>query len=169
MKKKIQRIFISFSKIPMPIVLLFVCILAYGLLVPWLGFYLDDWYIVLFQKYFGSHDFSLFFRGDRPLFAYIYQIFVPIFRDSKLGWQIFAVAAHALASITFWWFLLKLMPRRRKLAAVAALLFAIYPGFQFHWFSVMYSQAYMIQAFYFLSYILMIDAIQKRKTKIINM
>lgn len=150
----------------MPVALIFVCILAYGLLVPWLGFYLDDWYIVLYQKYFGPHDFSLFFRGDRPLFAYIYQIFVPIFRDSKLGWQIFAVAAHALASITFWWFLLKLMPQRRKLAAVAALLFAIYPGFQFHWFSVMYSQAYMIQVLYFLSYILMIDAIQKKKTKI---
>lgn len=150
------------SRIPVPLLLLIVCILAYGLLIPWLGFYLDDWYIVLFQKVFGATDFSPFFKGDRPLFAYIYQVFVPIFRDSKFGWQLFAVIAHALAAISYWGLLRKLFPERKTLVTVATFLFAVYPGFQMHWFSVMYSQAYIINVIYFLSFILMIDSIQKK-------
>jgi hypothetical protein len=142
-----------------------VCILTYGLLIPWLGFYLDDWYIVLFQKYFGPENFSLFFINDRPLFAYVYDVFVPLFRDSKLGWQIFDLLAHVLAASCFWWVLIKIMPSRRKLATIAALFYAVYPGFQFSWFSVMYSQVFMLYAIYFLSYILMINAIKAKKRK----
>lgn len=161
-KKINQQITTGFSKIPEPIILALVCILAYGLLIPWLGFYLDDWYIVLFQKVFGATDFTDFFRGDRPLFAYIYQVFVPIFRDSILGWQIFALVTHSLAVITFWYLLRRLMPERGTLVFIASLLFAVYPGFQFHWFSVMYSQAYVLNVFYFFSFILMIGSIQKK-------
>lgn len=152
--------------IPMPIWILIFCILAYGLLIPWLGFYLDDWYIVLYQKYFGAGNFSAFFENDRPLFAYVYDVFVPVFRDSKIAWQIFTLFTHALAASSFWWLLIKLMPSRRKLAAVAALLFTVYPGFQFHWFSVMYGQVFMLYAIYFLSYILMINAVRAVRGKV---
>ncbi|MBA4384145.1 MAG: hypothetical protein C0410_05365 [Anaerolinea sp.] len=140
--------------------------LSYGLLIPWLGFYLDDWYIILFQKYFSAENFQLFFKEDRPLFGYVYQVFVPIFKDSRIGWQLFAVFSHALAAVCFWFLLRKVMPQRRKLAAVGALFFAVYPGFQFHWFSVMYSQVYMLFAVYFLSFILMIEGARREKGRI---
>lgn len=165
MKTLIIKVAKFAASLPMPIVLLGVCILAYGLLIPWLGFYLDDWYIVLFQKYFGAKQFSQFFELDRPLFGYVYQIFVPIFKDSRIAWQIFAVLAHTLAASCFWWLLVKLMPSRRRLAATAALFFVVYPGFQFHWFSVMYSQVFMLMAVYFLSYILMIESVKAEKRR----
>ena len=155
------------SRIPMPLWLLGICILAYGLLVPWLGFYLDDWYIVLYQKYIGANDFSQFFAQDRPFFGYVYQIFVPIFKDSKIGWQIFAVFSHALAACCFWWLLIKLMPNRRALTTAAALFFTVYPGFQMHWFSVMYSQVFVLMAVYFLSFILMIESVSKKNGKVL--
>lgn len=151
------------NRIPEPVSILLICILTYGLLAPWLGFYLDDWYIILFQKYFGAGQFSLFFKGDRPLFGYIYQFFMAIFRDSKIGWQLFAVFAHALAAIVYWWLLVKIMPARRKLAFVAALFFVVYPGFKFHWFAVMYSQAYILYAIYFASFIFMIEAVKRER------
>lgn len=154
------------SKLPAPLIFFMVCFLAYGLLIPWLGFYLDDWYIILFQKYFGSGNFSLFFENDRPLFAYVYDIFVPIFKDSKLAWQIFVLITHTLAVSCFWWLLIKLMPTNRKLALVAALFFAVYPGFQFHWFSVMYGQVFLLYAVYFLSYILMVYAVNAERRKL---
>jgi hypothetical protein len=166
-KRIFNRISTILSQVPIPLILLGVCVLTYGLLIPWLGFFLDDWYIILFQKHFGAGDFSLFFKQDRPLFAYVYNIFVPIFRDSKIGWQIFTLFTHALAASCFWWLLIRVMPSRKKLAVIAALLFSVYPGFQVHWFSVMYGQVFMLYAIYFLSFILMIDAIEKKKGRII--
>ena len=163
MKKMLLRLRDWISHIPTPVMLTAVCILSYGLLIPWLGYYLDDWYIVLYQKYFGAGDFTSFFNQDRPLFAYVYQVFVPIFRDSKIAWQIFALFSHSLAAICFWWLLTKLMPSRKTLSAVTALFFAVYPAFQFHWFAVMYSQVFMLLAIYFLSYILMIESIRARR------
>ncbi len=167
MKRVVERILSIGSRVPIPIVLLGTCTLAYGLLIPWLGFYLDDWYIVLFQKYFGALQFSQFFAQDRPLFGYVYQVFVPIFKDSRVAWQMFAVLTHALAGCCFWWLLIKLMPSRKKLAATAALFFVVYPGFQFHWFSVMYSQVFMLLAIYFVSYILMIEAVNAKKRSVL--
>ena len=160
-------LFKSFSKIPMPLALLIVCTLAYGLLIPWLGFFLDDWYIVYFQKLFGAENFNIFFQGDRPFFTYVYQVFTPIFRDSILGWQLFALFAHTLVSVCFWYLLTILMPGQKKLAAITALFFAVYPGFQFHWFSVQYSQAFMLFAIYLLSFILMVEAVRKEHGKIV--
>lgn len=147
----------------MPLNLLALCVLAYGLMIPWQGFYLDDWYIVLYQKYFGAGNFSQFFAQDRPLFGYVYQVFVPLFRDSRLAWQLFALAAHALAASMFWLLLNRLFPTQKKLAAIAAMLFAVYPGFQFHWFSVMYSQVFMMLSVFFLSFILMIESLKPGK------
>lgn len=138
-------------------------VLAYGLLIPGLGFYLDDWYIIYYEKIFGAREFVQFFRNDRPFFAYVYMLFVPIFKDSALAWQIFTVATHTLAGITFWLLLKKLLPKHEFLAACAAAFFIVYPGFKFHWFSVMYSQIFFLLAIYFLSYIFMIEGMQKER------
>ncbi len=141
-------------------------VLAYGLLIPGMGFYLDDWYIIYYQKVFGAGEFIQFFGNDRPFFAYIYMLFVPIFRDSALAWQIFTVATHALAGIAFWYLLKKLLPGHDFLTACAAAFFIVYPGFKFHWFSVMYSQVFILMAVYFLSYILMIMGMEHPKGRV---
>jgi hypothetical protein len=152
---------------PVPLAILGVCILAYGLLTPKLGFYMDDWYIVLYQKIFGAGDYSRFFANDRPLFAYVYNVFVPIFKDSQLGWQLFAVFSHALAGVVFWRLLTMLFPTQKRFTAIASLLLVVYPGFKFHWFAVMYSQIFMLLAVYFLSYILMIYAVKRPRGRIL--
>ncbi|MFH2038422.1 MAG: hypothetical protein ABIJ65_03205 [Chloroflexota bacterium] len=145
------------------LVLLVVCILAYGVLVLWLGFYLDDWYIIWFYKSYGGLKFLEYFQNDRPLFAYVYMIFVPIFRDSRLAWQVFALLTHWLAAYTFWLVLQQVMRDRKQLTLAAAILFAVYPGFKFHWFSVMYSQMFLLYAVYFLSYLFMVRAVTEEK------
>jgi hypothetical protein len=149
-----------------PLGLLATCILAYGVLAPWLGFYLDDWYIIYYQKLFGAGGFINFFRGDRPLLAYVYMVIVPILRDSRIGWQLFAVFTHWLAVVSFWYLLVILMPKQKTTASIVAFLFAVYPGFQFQWFSVMYSQVYLLMSVYFLSYILMVLAVKKEHGKV---
>lgn len=166
MKAIFQKLLYLFGRIPFPVTILGVCVLTYGLLFAWQGFYLDDWYIVYFNEHFGAGEFLQFFKNDRPFFAYVYMVFVPIFKDSRIGWQLFALFTRFLASLSFWWLLIKLIPNHRRLISIATLLFTVYPGFQFHWFAVMYSQLYVLMSFYFLSYVFMIKAVKEPKFKI---
>ena len=151
------------NKYIFPGFLLVVTILAYGLFTFKQGFYLDDWYITLYQKYFGATGFIKFFQEDRPFLGYVYRIFLPIFKDSPVAWQIFALFTRWLATLTFWGVLNQLFPSVKKLWKWAAILFLVYPGFQFHWFAIMYSQVYLLMAVYFASYFFMFKAVTGRK------
>jgi hypothetical protein len=160
----INRKYVDYLSVPFG--LLVICFLAYGVLAPWLGFYLDDWYIIYCQKLFGAGGFINFFKGDRPLLAYVYMVIVPILKDSRIGWHLFAVFTHWLAVVSFWYLLMILMPKQKTTVSIVAFLFAVYPGFQFQWFSVMYSQVYLLMSVYFLSYILMVLAFKKEHGKV---
>lgn len=155
-----------FRRIPVWFLFVILGIITYGLLISKMGFYLDDWYIVLFQKYFGAGHFAEFFKGDRPFFGFVYDIFVPIFKDSRIGWQLFALATHILTAIVFWYLLELLAPKHKWFNVIAGLFFLVYPGFKFHWFSVMYSQVFFLYAVYFLSFVLMVRAISANKARV---
>jgi hypothetical protein len=129
-----------------PIVLLGIAVITYGLFIPWLGFYLDDWYIVWFRHFFGSSAFTEFFSQDRPFLSWIYIVLTPLMGDSPITWQIFAVFTRWILGLAFWDLLKQIWPEYKFEAAVGALLYTVFPGFQFHWFSVQYSQVYLIEA-----------------------
>ena len=160
---KSLRPFANSNKYVFPGILLVLTVLAYGLFTFKQGFYLDDWYITLYQKYFGASGFIKFFQEDRPFLGYVYRIFLPIFKDSPVAWQIFALFTRWLATLTFWGVLNQLFPAVNKLWKWAAILFLVYPGFQFHWFAIMYSQVYLLMAVYFASYFFMFKAVTGRK------
>ena len=134
-----------------PLILLGVILVAYGLFIPWLGFYLDDWYIVWFRHFFGSQAFSQFFAQDRPFLSWIYILITPILGDSPIAWQSFGVITRWLLGLAAWDLFKQIWPRQEKEAALGALFFSIFPGFQFHWFSVQYSQLYLVEAGMFFS------------------
>jgi hypothetical protein len=158
----IQKTFQFLKKHSFPIFLLGLAIITYGLWAFSMGFFLDDWYIVLYQKYFGGSGFLQFFSEDRPFLGYVYVVFLPIFKDSPAAWQLFAVLTRWLATFAFWQISSLLFPDFKKLWKWAAVLFLVYPGFQFHWFAIMYSQAYFLLSVYFLSYFFMYWAIRQR-------
>jgi len=145
--------------------LLAICGLSYGFTAGKLGFALDDWYIIWTYRTFGAAKYVAFFQGDRPLFSFIYRIFIPIIKDSPLSWQLFAIFTKWLASLTLWALLRMLLPKKKWFAYAVAALFAVYTGFKFHYFAVMYAQNYAIFAIYFLSYIFMILAVRNPKQR----
>lgn len=147
--------------------LLVLALLSYAFTTGRMGFFLDDWYIVWTYRTFGVEKFTKFFAGDRPLFSYIYRFFIPIFKDSQVAWQIFAIFTKWLSALTFWVLLRFLFPKKYWFTFAVAALFMVFPGFKFHYFSIMYGQNYAIFTVYFLSYIFMILAYQRPKQKVL--
>jgi hypothetical protein len=83
--------FPRFTPRSVPIVLLLVCLAGFGLLIPWLGFYQDDWYQIWFERAFGSGVFVNFFAIERPFIAFITMLTTPLVGSAPLNWQIFGL------------------------------------------------------------------------------
>lgn len=143
--------------------LLLICLLSYGISIGQFGYFLDDWYIIWTYTTLGVDKFVEFFKADRPLFSIVYRIIIPIIKDSPLSWQIFAIFTKWLSAISLWALLKLLLPKRDFFTYAISALFAVYPGFKFHHFVVMYGQNYLILSFYLLSYILMIKGLEKTR------
>ena len=156
----VSRINALARKLWFPFLLLLLTILTYGLLTFRQGFYLDDWYIILFKEKLGNEGFLLYFSKDRPFLSYPYVALMAIFGESAASWAIFALIMRWITTCTFWQLLNKLFPEKKKLWMWAAVLFAVYPGFRFHWFAIMYAFAYIFLTFYFLSFLGMAKALE---------
>lgn len=146
-------------KLWFPFFLLLLTILTYGLLTYRQGFYLDDWYIILFKEKLGNQGFMLYFSQDRPFLSYPYVLLMAVFGESAVNWAIFALVMRWVTTCTFWQLLNKLFPDQKKLWIWATVLFAVYPGFRFHWFAIMYAFGYIFLTFYLLSFFAMAKAL----------
>jgi hypothetical protein len=106
-----------------------VAALCYGLLLPWLGFYRDDWYQIWAGTTLGPGSIVTLFSIDRPVMGYTYAATFFALRDSALAWQIYALTLRLLGAIGALWLFRRLWPGRPFLTTSAALLFLVYPGF----------------------------------------
>jgi hypothetical protein len=129
-----------------PIMLLFVTIVTYGLLIPWLGFYWDDWPMVWFLHTLGPLEFKSVFAIDRPILAWTYMITTPILGVRPINWQVFGLICHWLSAVSVFWTLRTIWPRRPQEAKWIAFLFLVYPGFSQHSISLIYSHYFLILA-----------------------
>jgi hypothetical protein len=144
-----------------PIAFLLICFLSYGLLIPWLGFYMDDWYLMWFSKMFGPLEFIRYFSQDRPFLSGIYILTSAILGQSPLVWQIFAIISRWVAVLSFWWMCKQVWPAKIRQVTWAALIFAIYPGFKQQWMAVMFSHGLLLEALYLVSFGSLIYALRK--------
>jgi hypothetical protein len=104
-------------------------ILSYGILIPQLGFYRDDWYMLLAGQSEGAQGIINLFSIDRPLIGYIYALDYAMLGSSVLGWHLYALFLRLLGSIGFFYLLRAIWPDKKFETAIAAMLFAVYPGF----------------------------------------
>lgn len=112
-----------------PVVLLLLCVLSYGLLIPWLGFYWDDWPAMWVLHSQGGEGLRAYTAADRPFLGWIYAMTGPVFGEGPLSWHLLALVARWMSSVALWWCLRGLWPARAGANATAACLFAVYPGF----------------------------------------
>ncbi len=145
-----------------PVALLAVCVLSYGMLVTRLGYYWDDWTAVWYIRFLGPGSFQSAYAGDRPLLAWVVTLTTSLLGwASPLAWQIFGVLARWLFVLAFWWALLALWPKKLAQITAAALLFAVYPGFNQQFIAITYSNGFIVSAIFMASLGAMLWAFRK--------
>lgn len=141
-----------------PFALLIPLILAFGLLIPWLGFYWDDWPVLLTSQLQGAEGFLEFYQYDRPVSAWTYIVTMPLLGQHPVAWHIFTLLLRWLTTACLWWTLVGLWPQRRSLATWTAALFAVYPVFTQQSIAVAYSQHWICYLLYTFSMGAMVQA-----------
>jgi len=144
-----------------PLALLVYCFISFGLLIPWLGFYWDDWPSIYYLHVLGPKGFIDAFAGDRPTLGWLFMVTSTIIGESTIAWQVFGLITRWLCSLAFWWALRSFWPRYTRQATWAAFLFAAYPGFLQQYIAVTYSQTWLVLTAYFVSVGLMGEAVRK--------
>lgn len=134
-----------------PIALLGLTLLSYGLRIEQLGFYWDDWPYLWFFERLGPAGIVSAFSGDRPFLSFIYTTSLTVLGKSIQAWQWFGLLARWLCATGLWWSLAQAWPRQSSKAAWAAALFLVYPGFTQQWIAVIYGQAFFLFAALFFS------------------
>ncbi|HMG36660.1 MAG TPA: hypothetical protein VKM94_22165 [Blastocatellia bacterium] len=110
------------------LLLLAVCLLAYATLIPWLGFYADDAIIAWVLRAQGRAGVVAYWSIDRPLVGWMEAV-TTLIGERPLPWHIFAVLTRWASALAVWWALKPVWPDRNREILMAALLFAVYPGF----------------------------------------
>lgn len=119
-----------FSDRSLPLAFLGAVVLAYGIFIPWWGLYGDDWIYMWNYHLFGASGFVDFVAVDRPFSAWIYILTSPVFGETIWPYHVFLLGLRWLSVFLFWKILCLIWPQHSRQTAWAAMLFAVYPGFQ---------------------------------------
>lgn len=107
----------------------FVVILTYGVLLPQLGFYRDDWYMLQTGQSRGAAGLIEIFQTDRPFIGYLFAIYFRLFGIAPLGWHLAALLIKIIGAVSFLWLVRLLFPGQKDFTTWITLLYVVYPGF----------------------------------------
>ncbi len=152
---------IRFTKNSAPFALLGAMVLAYGLLIPWLGFYQDDWHHVYYAYARGIDSlWELLSYDGRPFAGWVYVTGFSLLGFKPIAWQISTLILRWLTVSFIWAVFEQLWPDRTRQNFTAALFFAIYPFFLIQPLSVAYAVHWSGYLLYALSMWLMLLAVK---------
>jgi hypothetical protein len=164
MKETINRISTRYEWLKaMPLVLLFLAVVGYGLLIPWLGFFWDDFPVAWIADKLGSAGLDRYFSYDRPLLSWLYRASVPLLgAQIPWHWHLFAVITRFTATLSFYGLVRVVWPKFPHLAVWAGLFFLVYPGFKQQWVSIIYGHFFLILTGLMVSFYLNIKVVKKK-------
>jgi hypothetical protein len=116
-----------------PAFLAVITLITYGLLIPWLGFYWDDWNFAFLSHFYGPAELIPAFASWRPFLGPIFAFTLSLFGTHPITWQIFGLALRFFLAFALWWTLKQLWPDHKKQVLPTVLLFLVFPGFSQQW------------------------------------
>lgn len=163
MREKISHLaHIRFPEWSMPLAFLAALVLAFGLLIPTLGFYQDDWLFVYNHYALGPQGIWDFMYYDgTPFASLLSNALFELLGYSPLAWQAASLLARWLTVVVFWLILRRLWPGHPRETFFSALLFALHPFFTLQPMAVTFSQVWVAYFFLGLSLYWMILSVQQ--------
>ncbi|RPH56430.1 MAG: hypothetical protein EHM81_13155, partial [Chloroflexi bacterium] len=142
--------------------LLGVAILAYGLLIPQLGFYWDEFPMAWIYFRLGPDALTQYFSTNRPFWGMVYQATLPLLGPDPWRWQVFALVLRWLSAVLVYAILRLAWPKNPRPALWSSLFFLVFPGFGQQFISLMYSQFFICLDAFLLSLYLSLLAVRRR-------
>jgi hypothetical protein len=139
-------------------------ILAFGLQIPFLGLFQDDWHFVHYGSARGAQGMLEFLTMDgRPTAAWVYIVGYALIGFAPVRWHILSLILRLLTTILLWLVLKTIWPKRTRGNLIATLFFLLYPFFVLQPQAVTYAEHWTSFAFFSLSILLMLKSIEQPK------
>ena len=141
------------SKHRTPLLFAVITIISYGLLLPFTGFYWDDWPFAWIAKFLGPAEFNPAFAPFRPFLGPIFYFTTSLVPPVPLYWQIFALIIRFIIGLAAFWAFEQIFPKQQRIAFIATLLILVFPGYSQHWVALTHINQELIPfIFYLLSF-----------------
>jgi len=111
------------------LLVLFTTAITYGINIPSLGYYYDDWYLLWSGQTRGADSIISLFSTDRPFMGVVYSYIYRLLGNSIINWHLYALLWRFIGGLAFFWILRLVWPRHKYITTLMAVLFVIYPGF----------------------------------------
>ena len=149
-----------------PMILLIVAALTYGLFFWERGFYWDEapWTWIYYRL--GPAALTKTFSTSRPFWGMIYQLTMPLLGPYPWRWQFLVVILRWLTAVLVWMLLRQVWPRDERPALWGSLLFLVYPGLGQNFIALMYSHFYIVLNCFLFSLYLSVLAIRQPERRI---
>ena len=160
-----KRIKSVISKWQNVILITLVSITAYGLLIPWLHYYMDDWGFAYLYETQGFAGLTDYFAFNRPLWGMLFKLEEVFLQNNLILFHLFGLFWRIIASLSFFWLISLLWPQKKNFTLTAALLFAVYPGFLVQPMALTFGNIWVIYTFFLVSNCFTLLAIQKTERR----
>jgi len=136
-----------------PFTFFLLTILTYGLMLPWTGFYWDDWPFAWIAKFLGPAEFVPAFEPFRPFLGPIFFGTTSLLPPNPLLWQSLALLLRFALTLSAWWTFRTIWPNARWQTLTVTLFFLVFPGYSQHWVAYTHiNQEWIPFIFYMLSF-----------------
>ena len=112
------------------VLLLFLAILAYGLLLPQMGFYWDELPMSWIRYELGPEAMTRYFSTNRPVWGMLYQVTTRLLPQVPIYWEVFGLFWRWVAAVLVWAIARNLWTGPRDVRAGRGRLFSAVPRLQ---------------------------------------
>src|SRR5829696_6396710 len=128
MKQSIQSLFKNETFVA-ALLILVTTVITYGVSIPKLGYYHDDWFVLWSGQMRGAESIIPLFSSDRPFMGVIYSFIYRLLGDSVANWHLYALLWRFIGGLAFFCILRLISPEHKYMTTVMTVLFIVYPGF----------------------------------------
>jgi hypothetical protein len=146
-----------------PLILFVLALVSFGILIPWLGLYSDDWHY--FWLSYRLDYIARFFVRNRPYLGTVYDFINNILGPSQLEWHAVLFLLKWTGVTALWFTLKKAFIDQKNMAKWVCLLFAFYPGNLILFQPLVFILAVIQINLFFLSFLFSILAVQQPQRK----